>query len=105
MSSPRIVPADAELADLLAASAAGDVRAFMRFYDATSHVVLALERVRAVSCGVVSAEVRAAAEHATAARFVRAWGSAAEQAASGLSPLAWLLALRLADDRCEAACA
>jgi hypothetical protein len=100
-----VVPADALLADLLCASATGDVQSFMRFYDATSRFVFALERVRAVSCGIGRREVRASAERATQARFVQAWSSAADQAASGLSPLSWLLALRLVDDQQEFACA
>lgn len=105
MSNPRDVPADARLADLLAASAAGDVEAFMQFYDATIRSVFALERVRAVSCLITSGEVRAAAQDATRVRYVEAWHSAAEQATSGLSPLTWLLTLRLPEDRLEAACA
>jgi hypothetical protein len=84
---------DRELDELLVSAAAGDVDAFMRFYDATSRWVFALERVRAVRCGRDRRQVRAAAVRASGARFVQAWTSAADQESSGLSPLAWLLTL------------
>lgn len=80
-----------DLADLLHASARGDREAFRRFYDATSSRAFHLELVRARSRGVP--HPRAVAEHATVERFVRAWRDAPEYAGSGLSPLAWLLAL------------
>lgn len=80
-----------DLAGLLAAAAGGDRDAFRRFYDATSSRAFHLELVRARSRG--AAFPRAAAERATADRFLRAWLAAPEYPASGLSPLAWLLSL------------
>ena len=80
-----------DLAELLTAAARGNRAAFRRFYDATSSRAFRLELVRARACGV--AHPHAVAERATTDRFLRAWQSAPEYAASGLSPLAWLLGL------------
>lgn len=79
------------LAHLLLASARGDREEFRRFYDATSSRAFHLELVRARARGAV--HPRTAAERATADRFLRAWRAAPEYAASGLSPVAWLLTL------------
>ena len=73
-----------DLARLLALSASGDTDAFMRFYDLTSPVVYRYVRL-------VSPD-RAAVDDLARDIFLRAWATAASQAASGLSPLAWLLA-------------
>ena len=80
-----------DLAELLAAAARGNRAAFRRFYDATSTRAYRLELVRARARGV--APPPAVAERATADRVLRAWQASPEYAASGLSPLAWLLAL------------
>lgn len=80
-----------DLGDLLLAAARGNRAAFRRFYDATSARAFHLELVRARAGG--AARPHAVAERATADRFLRAWRSAPDYAASGLSPLAWLLGL------------
>lgn len=76
------------LAALLDRAAGGDLDAFMRFYDATVD-----SAYRLVLCRSRDA---VAAEEATAALYVTAWVRVADYARSGLSPLAWLLGLRLA---------
>lgn len=70
-------------AELLRLSAAGDVDAFMRFYDATcAHAYQwALRRHRD----------RERADEAIRALYAQAWVSAAEHADSGVSPVAWLI--------------
>ncbi|MFL6157467.1 MAG: hypothetical protein ACJ72D_15345 [Marmoricola sp.] len=70
---------------LLVRAAAGDLDAFLAFYDATVHLVWRLELGR-----YRSAELAAAASRR---RFVQAWVHADEHAASSLSPRAWLLSL------------
>lgn len=84
---------NAHLAELLRRSAAGDVQAFLRFYDATIARVFTLEVTRARARGVRPSEVREAAARAAESRYVAAWRASGEQAGSGLSPGAWLLSL------------
>lgn len=78
-------------AELLALAARGHHAAFMRFYDETVSTTYALELRRW--------EDPELAELLTQARYVRAWDRAADFAASGLSPLAWLLSLDLGGRR------
>jgi hypothetical protein len=72
------------LAGLLALAADGDAEAFMRFYDLT--------------CATAYRAARAATSDAMAAEavvcewYLRAWTEASHHPASGLSPVAWLLA-------------
>lgn len=80
----------ATLEALLRDAADGDIAAFLAFYDATSHLVWRLESRRWRS--------ERAAREATSRRFVAAWERAGEQATSGLSPRAWLLALTAPQD-------
>lgn len=71
------------LALLLDRAGRGDQAAFAEFYDLTSGVVYGAMRRRYDA---------AAAASATHALYLRAWQDAPQQATSGLSPLAWLLA-------------
>ncbi|MCZ4499296.1 MAG: sigK [Marmoricola sp.] len=72
------------LNDLLGRAERGDSDAFMQFYDCTSTFVYRVMRTRVASSAV--------AEKATRALYLDAWERAASYRASGLSPLAWLLA-------------
>ncbi len=88
-----------ELADHLDGGATGDVEAFMRFYDATSGCAFGLALTRAWARGLRGTAARAFAERELLDGYVRAWLPCAEQRASGLSPLAWFLALPAATSR------
>lgn len=81
-----------DLAGLLARAAQGDAEAFGRFYDATCRQAygLALARSRRRDAG---AGAHRAAAREMRHRYLLAWRFAALQSSSGLSPLAWLLAL------------
>ncbi|MCX6395481.1 MAG: hypothetical protein NTV23_03250 [Propionibacteriales bacterium] len=72
-------------AELLQRSAAGDVDAFMSFYDQTCAVVF--------EWALRSQRDRARAEDLTRALYARAWVSASDHASSGISPLAWLISI------------
>jgi RNA polymerase sigma-70 factor (ECF subfamily) len=82
-----------ELADELARAATGDTEAFMRFYDATSGYVYGLALARARSRGLRAAAAQAFAQREVEAWYALAWTRCSEHRASGLSPLAWVLAL------------
>ena len=85
VEAPGSMPSREVLSALLARSAAGDTEAFAEFYDATCHVAYRWARC---SLGDV-----ATAEQAVLQLYVAAWQRAGQHHASGLSPLAWLLAL------------
>lgn len=87
MTAPAVLAPDsrADLAALLTRSAAGDLDAFMEFYDATCHTAYRLAR-----CTLRDPAV---AEEAVLRLYLLARQRAGEQAGSGLSPLAWLLTL------------
>jgi len=72
------------LGDLLDRSREGDTDSFMQFYDHTCAVAYRLFRSRLAS--------PAAAEEATQALYLDTWRRLDTYRASGLSPLAWLLA-------------
>lgn len=95
------------LADELDRAALGDTDAFMRFYDATSGYVFGLALTRARSRGLRGASARTFAEREVEAWYARAWTCCAQQRTSGLSPLAWVLALPPAPtpENDEVACA
>lgn len=81
------------LADELDRAATGDTEAFMRFYDATSAYVFGLALARAGSSGLRGGPARTCAEREVEAWYVRAWSHSGRHRSSGLSPLAWVLAL------------
>lgn len=84
-----------DLADLLARAAAGDIDAFMEFYDATSACALTLAMARTRLLGVDRESRRGVAEREVELLYAEAWRRCSEQPRSGLSPRAWLLTLPL----------
>ncbi|WP_182377670.1 hypothetical protein [Nocardioides sp. WS12] len=74
-----------DLAGLLARAAAGDVAAFVAFYDHTSPITFRY----ALACRRGD---RDAATDFTRLIYLEAWRTADQHPASGLSPLAWLIA-------------
>jgi hypothetical protein len=90
--------ADDRLAGLLAEAAEGDTEAFSQFYDAASERVLTLAAMRAWTSGLRGVALRQTAELAARRRFLVAWRQAAQHRRSGLSSMAWLLTLELADE-------
>lgn len=74
-----------DLAELLGRAADGDVAAFLAFYDLTSPIIFryALAGRRGN---------RDAAESLTRVIYREAWSTASQYPASGLSPVAWLIA-------------
>lgn len=91
-----------DLALLLRVAAGGDTDAFARFTDATANVAFRLELTRAARRRPALRTIRPGelveqAGRATRRRYLEAWARCGEHAASGLSPLAWLLALPTAD--------
>jgi DNA-directed RNA polymerase specialized sigma24 family protein len=72
-----------DLAQLLVLAAAGNTDAFERFYDGTIDVVYRFALVCTADAGAAHGVVRSV--------YRRAWETAGGHAASGLSPLAWLL--------------
>lgn len=85
VEAPGSMPSREVLSALLVRSAAGDQEAFAQFYDATCHIAYRWAR-----CSLGDA---ATAEQAVLRLYVAAWRRAGQHPASGLSPLAWLLAL------------
>ena len=97
---------NAELAADLARAAGGDTEAFMRFYDRTSGYVYCLALTRAGSRGLRGVAARSFADREVEAWYAEAWARCSEHAGSGLSALAWVLALpRAVEAADEAACA
>lgn len=105
MTSVGCATAHSELAAHLARAAEGDTDAFMRFYDATIGCAFTLAISRARACGLPAVTARAWAEREVEARYTWAWSCCAEQPSSGLSPLAWVLALPTTSRNDEVACA
>lgn len=77
--------AGGDLAELLGRAAAGDVAAFLAFYDQTS--ALTFRFALAARRGD-----RDAAAALTRAIYREAWRTADQHPASGLSPVGWLIA-------------
>lgn len=74
-----------DLAALLGHAAGGDVAAFLAFYDLTSAITF---RYALAGCR----GDRDSAVSLTRVLYREAWRTADQQPASGLSPLAWLIA-------------
>ncbi|KRA38486.1 MULTISPECIES: hypothetical protein [unclassified Nocardioides] len=85
---------EGDLAELLGRAGGGDVAAFLAFYDRTSPLTF-----RYALAG--SRGDRASAEELARDLYREAWRTAAQHPASGLSPVAWLIAggRRTAQDR------